>query len=115
MLDFLRPAEHKSRIPDKDTDKTYTQNRIKVFAGIFIGYAGYYLVRKNFSLAMPYLIEEGYTKGQLGIVLSAIAISYGLSKLLMGSISDRSNPKYFLPLGLLLQLMPMSKVVGVFL
>ena len=86
MINFLQPAKHKSRIPDKDVDKAYAENRIKVFAGIFIGYAGYYLVRKNFSLAIPELLQEGYTKGQLGIVLSAIAISYGLSKLLMGSI-----------------------------
>ncbi len=27
---------------------------------------GYYLVRKNFSLAMPYLIEQGYSRGELG-------------------------------------------------
>ncbi len=35
----------------------YRRLRIQVFAGIFVGYAGYYLVRKNFSLAMPYLID----------------------------------------------------------
>ena len=29
-------------------------------------------------------------------------MAYGISKFLMGSVSDRSNPKYFLPLGLLL-------------
>ena len=113
MLNFLQPAEHKSRIADEDVDKTYSRNRIKVFAGIFLGYAGYYLVRKNFSLAMPQLIEDGYSKGQLGIVLSAIAISYGLSKLLMGSISDRSNPKYFLPLGLLLSAI-VTLIIGLF-
>src|SRR2546429_4274594 len=30
------------------------------------------------------------------------SIAYGLSKFLMGSVSDRSNPRYFMPLGLLL-------------
>ena len=49
MLNFLQPAEHKSRIADEDVDKTYSRNRIKVFAGIFLGYAGYYLVRKNIT------------------------------------------------------------------
>src|SRR4029450_12375549 len=38
----------------------------------------------------------------LGIALTGLSIAYGLSKFLMGSVSDRSNPKYFLPLGLLL-------------
>ena len=33
--------------------------------------------------------------------MSAIAIAYGLSKFLMGLVSDRSNPRYFLPFGLL--------------
>jgi OPA family glycerol-3-phosphate transporter-like MFS transporter len=27
--------------------------------------------------------------------MSAIAIAYGLSKFLMGLVSDRSNPRYF--------------------
>ena len=31
-----------------------------------------------------------------------LSIAYGISKFLMGSVSDRSNPKYFLSLGLLL-------------
>jgi MFS transporter, OPA family, glycerol-3-phosphate transporter len=34
--------------------------------------------------------------------MTGLSIAYGLSKFLMGSVSDRSNPKYFLPLGLLL-------------
>ena len=35
-----------------------------------------------------------------GVALSAISIAYGLSKFLMGSVSDRSNPRLFLPAGL---------------
>ena len=67
-----------------------------------MGYAGYYLVRKNFSLALPFLIEEhGYSRGELGVAMSALSIAYGLSKFLMGSVSDRSNPRFFLPVGLL--------------
>ena len=37
-----------------------------------------------------------------GTAMTGLSIAYGLSKFLMGSVSDRSNPKYFLPLGLLL-------------
>ena len=36
------------------------------FLGIFFGYAAYYLVRKNFALAMPYLVEQGFSRGDLG-------------------------------------------------
>ncbi|CCO07298.1 Glycerol-3-phosphate transporter [Desulforamulus hydrothermalis Lam5 = DSM 18033] len=75
--------------------------RRQVFIGIFVGYAGYYLVRKNFSLAVPYLVQEGFTKAELGWVMSALAISYGLSKFVMGVFSDRSNPRYFMAAGLM--------------
>ena len=70
--------------------------------GIFVGYAGYYLVRKNFSLVMPDLIDMGYSRGELGIIASAVSIAYGLSKFLMEGVSDRSNARIFLSLGLLL-------------
>lgn len=103
MIGIFKPAPHQPLLPQDRLDPEYKRLRLQVFLGIFIGYAGYYLVRKNFSLAMPYLIDEqGFSKGQLGIALSAISIAYGLSKFFMGSVSDRSNAKYFLPTGLLI-------------
>jgi MFS transporter, OPA family, glycerol-3-phosphate transporter len=80
----------------------YTKLRWQVFMGIFIGYAGYYLVRKNFSLAMPDLLAQGYTKTELGFAISGVSIAYGLSKFIMGHISDRSNARIFMSLGLIL-------------
>ena len=75
-----------------------------MFAGIFVGYAAFYLVRNNLALAIPDLLElhPEYSKAALGTALTGLSIAYGLSKFLMGSVSDRSNPRYFLPLGLLL-------------
>lgn len=103
MIGIFKPAAHITRLPQGEIDQEYKKLRLQVFLGIFVGYAGYYLVRKNFSLAMPYLIDEqGFSKGQLGIALSAVSIAYGLSKFLMGSVSDRSNAKYFLSTGLLI-------------
>lgn len=103
MFGIYKPAAHQPLLPAEKIDKEYKKLRLQIFLGIFIGYAGYYLVRKNFSLAMPFLIEEqGFSKGQLGIALSAVSIAYGLSKFLMGNVSDRSNPKYFLTTGLLI-------------
>ena len=100
MRGILRPAAAIAPLPEEKAGSAYKKLRIQVFAGIFVGYAGYYLVRKNFSLAMPYLIEEGYSRTELGFALSGVSIAYGLSKLLMGSVSDRSNPRYFMSLGL---------------
>ena len=100
MRGILKPAAAIVPLPDEKMRSAYTRLRIQVFIGIFVGYAGYYLVRKNFALAMPYLIEEGYSRTELGFALSGVSIAYGLSKLLMGSVSDRSNPRYFMALGL---------------
>ncbi len=94
-------------------DTKYKKMRIQVFAGIFIGYAGYYLVRKNFSLAMPDLIAQGFTKTELGFALSGVSIAYGLSKFLMGNISDRSNARKFMAIGLFLSGMIML-IMGFF-
>lgn len=102
MWNFLAPPAHKPELPASQVDATYKSLRWQVFLGIFIGYAGYYIVRKNFSMAIPELAQFGYEKGELSIVLSMNAIAYALSKFLMGSVSDRSNARVFLPLGLLL-------------
>lgn len=107
MIGFLKPKSAIKKIPEEKVDSAYRKHRLKVFIGIFIGYAAYYLVRKNFSLIMPDLIDQGYTKSQLGWPLAAISIAYGISKFIMGSISDRSNSKVFLSLGLLLSSLTM--------
>lgn len=61
------------------------------------------MIRQNFSLAIPYLIQDyGYSKADFGLALTMLSVSYGISKFVMGNISDRSNPKYFSTAGLLL-------------
>jgi OPA family glycerol-3-phosphate transporter-like MFS transporter len=107
---ILRPAAHRTALPAQEIDPAYKKLRTQVFMGIFLGYAGYYLVRKNFSMVMPDLIAEGYTKSDLGVALSAISISYGVSKFVMGTVSDRSNARVFLSLGLLLSALTMASM-----
>ncbi|MFZ0007718.1 MAG: phosphoglycerate transporter protein PgtP [Steroidobacteraceae bacterium] len=104
MIGFLKPAPFAAPLPAQEVDPHYRRLRRRVFAGIFFGYAGYYLVRNNLALAIPDLLREhpAFTKAELGSALTGLAVAYGLSKFLMGAVSDRSNPKYFLPLGLLL-------------
>jgi OPA family glycerol-3-phosphate transporter-like MFS transporter len=101
VIGFLKPAAHRDPLREDDHQGVYRRLRLQVFIGIFVGYAGYYLVRKNFTLAMPYLIEEGYSKADLGFALSGVSIAYGVSKFVMGNASDRSNARHFMSLGLL--------------
>lgn len=102
MLKMFKPAPSRERLPEEQIDARYKKLRLQVFIGIFIGYAAYYLLRKNFSLAMPYLVDQGFSKGELGLALSAVSLAYGISKFIMGTVSDRSNPRTFLTAGLIL-------------
>ena len=111
MWKILTPPAFKPELPKEQIDSTYKSLRWQVFLGIFIGYAGFYIVRKNFSMAIPFLGEFGFDKGELGIVLSMNAIAYALSKFLMGSVSDRSNARVFLPLGLVLAALSMMFMI----
>lgn len=52
---------------------------------------------------MPGLIADlGFDKSQLGILASVLSISYGMSKFVSGVLADKSNPRYFMALGLFL-------------
>lgn len=97
-MSFLSQPAYK---PEVDNPKKYKSLRWQVFIGAFVAYAGFYLVRKNFSMAIPFLSQFGFEKGELGIVLSMNAFAYAFSRLIMGPVSDRSDSRKFLPLGLI--------------
>lgn len=101
-MSIFPPARHREPLPIERVDPEYKRLRLQVFLGVFIGYAGYYIVRKNFSLVMPDLIQQGYSKSDLGFALSGVSIAYGLSKFVMGNLSDRSDARNFLTAGLVL-------------
>ena len=104
VLNFLNPAPYKDEIEDpKVVEKEYKYWRFRIFCGMYIGYIFYYFSRKSFTFAMPALmIDLGFDKSQLGILGSVLSISYGLSKFLSGILSDRSNPRYFMAIGLMI-------------
>ena len=111
MRNFLTPPPFKNEIAEEEVGPRYRKLRWQVFLGIFIGYAGFYIVRKNFSMAIPGLEALGFQTGELAVVLSMNAIAYGFSKFLMASISDRSNARRFLPLGLVLAALSMAFMI----
>lgn len=104
LLKYLEPAANIPEIDDQQViDKEYPYWRLRILYSSLIGYALYYFSRKSLTFAMPGLIADlGFDKGQLGMLGSVLAISYGLSKFFSGIISDRSSPRYFMALGLFL-------------
>jgi OPA family glycerol-3-phosphate transporter-like MFS transporter len=102
-LPFLKPAPHIARLPEAQVKQLYPKMRWKIMESTFIGYAIFYLVRNNLPVVSKEMAQSlNYSKGQVGDLLAITAISYGVGKFIMGAWSDRSNPRYFMPLGLLL-------------
>jgi len=65
------------------------------------GYALYYIIRKNLSLAMPVLGEEfGISKVQLGAFLTAHGLVYGLARFTNGILTDRNSARKVMATGL---------------
>ncbi|AMO54993.1 MFS transporter [Endozoicomonas montiporae] len=80
----------------------YSRLRLQVLGGTFLGYSAYYLVRKNFVMVMPDLIDQGYSKTELGMALCALSLSYGISNFIMGTFADRLDVRKLMPLCLIL-------------
>lgn len=104
LLSIFKSPIPAPRIDDKaKVHKLYRHWRIRTFYSMYIGYVFYYLTRKSFTFAMPAMAKDlGMSMADLGKMGSILAISYGISKFLSGILADRSNPRYFMAVGLIL-------------
>ncbi|MCS5711240.1 MFS transporter [Candidatus Berkiella aquae] len=103
-LDFLKPAPYQPVMNDEAKIKAdYRYWRMRICYSIFLGYAFFYFTRKSFTFAMPYIgADLGFSKSELGMLGSILYLSYGVSKFISGVMSDRSNPRYFMAVGLII-------------
>jgi sugar phosphate permease len=102
FYDLLRKAPTQPRLSNKDVDRLYPTRRLQVFYSVYLGYAAFYLVRKNISVAIPALMKQLNTsKSEMGLILSLFNAMYALAKLINGPWCDRSNPRYFMAVGLI--------------
>ncbi|QDV73905.1 MFS transporter [Botrimarina mediterranea] len=75
--------------------------RRRILITTIIGYALYYFVRKNLSVAMPVMESQlGVSKSDLGLFLTLHGLLYGVSKFANGVIGDRVNARWFMAAGL---------------
>lgn len=83
--------------------KRFKYWQMRTIIATMIGYALFYFVRKNFSLAMPGLETDlGISKTSLGIFLTLNGLIYGLSRFLNGMLADRMNARWYMAIGLAL-------------
>jgi len=88
--------------PPETIRKRYTYWRVRIMGGMMLGYATFYIVRKNLSIAMPVLFKEfGFTKAEFGGILTIFSVVYGFSKFFSGMLADRANPRFFMAIGLI--------------
>ena len=107
MIEWLKkiyaPAPHVERLPEHEVEKTYKYYRWSTIESTFMGYAMFYLVRNNLStVAKDVGTVLSYDHNMIGNILALSSIAYGLGKFLMGSLSDRANPRKFMATGLFL-------------
>src|ERR1700686_1377626 len=104
VLDIFRPAAPIEEIQDPElVKKNYKYWRLRTFYAMWAGYAFFYFTRKSFTFAMPIMQNElGLGKFELGLLASILYITYGASKFLSGILGDKSNPRYFMSIGLIL-------------
>ena len=86
-----------------EQQKRFKHWQTRTLIGTMFGYALFYFLRKNFSLAMPGMeADMGISKTGLGIFLTIHGLVYGCSQLINGMFADRKNARYYMSIGLLL-------------
>lgn len=84
-------------------DKSYNRWRLQILLGMYAGYTTYYFTRKSLTFVSPELLSNNLIdKPTLGLIGTLFYIVYGISKFLSGIISDKSNPRYFMGIGLII-------------
>lgn len=79
----------------------YRRWQKRVLVSSIIGYATFYFVRKNLSIAMPAMEHSlGIQKSQLGLFLTMHGLLYGVSKFANGFLGDRANARVLMVTGL---------------
>lgn len=77
--------------------------RYRVFALSWLAYGGFYLCRKNFSIAMPLLNKDlGFTKDNFAMLLFFYGLFYALGQFYNGFLSDKFGPRLIVGIGLFL-------------
>jgi OPA family sugar phosphate sensor protein UhpC-like MFS transporter len=97
------PAPVSTASKEDDVEASYKYWRWRIFIGMYVGYVFYYFSRNSYGAIKPLLMQDlGFLKSDLGLLASVFALSYGLSKFLSGVLSDRSNPRIFMSVGLVI-------------
>lgn len=104
MFNFLKPSPDAAQpVPKDQVPKVYRRRQTGVILATCFTYLAYYIIRLIFTTEQkPIMKAYGFSIGQIGLILSTFGIGYGIAKLFMGGLADKSNTKRFLAFGLYL-------------
>ncbi len=103
MCDIFKPSPPaKVMLTDPvEIKETFGYWQRRILLSSLIGYAVFYFVRKNISIAMPALEKDLHiSKEQLGLFLTLHGVLYGCSKFAHGFVADRANARTLMVAGL---------------
>lgn len=104
MFNFLKPSPDATKlVPKEKVAGEYRKRQAGVLVATCVTYLSYYIIRLIFTTEQNPIMEAyGFSIGQIGLILSTFGIGYGVAKLFMGGLADKSNTKWFLASGLYL-------------
>jgi MFS transporter, OPA family, glycerol-3-phosphate transporter len=102
MQRWFAPPPAVPQLPETEVARVYPGYRWRALEATFIGYALYYLCRGNNVAVVTREMQDTlhYTREMIGTIAAITSLTYGLSKFLMGAVSDRSDPRKFMSVGL---------------
>jgi sugar phosphate permease len=78
-----------------------TRERLVLWV-VWLTYGSFYFCRNNLGMAVPGICAElGFTKAQMGTVLMALKLAYGVGQFVNGQLAERFPARRLLALGLL--------------
>ena len=68
---------------------------------LWLTYGSFYFCRNNLAVALPGIQSDlGYTKSELGTILMALKLTYGLGQFINGQLAERISPRRLLGAGM---------------
>lgn len=100
LLNFYKKLPPKPNVTPRYSLKYYQWT---TFLSATLGYGLYYVCRLSINVVKKPIVEEGiFSETELGIIGSALFVTYAIGKFVNGFLADRSNVKRFLSTGLLI-------------
>lgn len=103
LFEFFAASPASEPLTDpKQIASRYSRLRWQIFLSATFGYGLYYVCRLSLNVIKKPIVDAGVlSEAELGIIGSALFITYAVGKFANGFLADRSNIRRFLAAGLL--------------